>query len=402
MVTNLTRDETYVVKIKAEIIEMPEEIVLPPSLPVEEKTKIEIDLDMMIIIVSCSLGFVLGVILAVKVVQRRRRKRAVMPDGGTKRGHRIKSDLESGKTGTHPGGAGGWDDVMSRNKDSDIFDDFGELASEYQRWMAQEDMSSSKVDATKAEKLAALHKLSVKYDALEEDKKNLEGVPLATLNMSASDLEKRNKYASGGKPKKSANGLVVPRAPAGILPPETSYPKPPIDSPVGYDLTPHKKQGKVASKDPRLGAQKQGSDMDEAVSPSLIESQFLDMVVEDGDVEVDVNPLAAIQKRGMLPGKLSPLDLAPPGALDRAQGSASGSGLGVAPPRPPPGSGITPPASPSPGQIAGQRRPPPPPPGEPSAPALALDLKEKGKVVVKKVQGAPKNKLQKMKSRKKK
>ena len=141
--------------------------------------------------------------------------------------------------------------------------------------------------------------------------------------------------------------------------------------------------------------------MDEAVLPSLIESQFLDMVVEDGDVEVDVNPLAAIQKRGMLPEKLSPLDLAPPGALDRAQGSASGSGLGVAPPRPPPGSGITPPASPSPGQIAGQRRPPPPPPGEPSAPALALDLKESGKVV-KKVRGAPKNKLQKMKTRKKK
>ena len=283
VVTNATSAASFSLRIRAEIVEKPEEIPPPPpALPQKQKQQISLDLEMILGIVGGSVGSVLAVLAAAKAYQRRKRRQAVLPKSAEPAKLGASSDVEAGK-----GREGGWDDVMStRNKDAsaDLFEDFGELASEYQRWMTQGDGPAAETAAMAAGggrdgKLAALQKLSVKYEALEEGKKQLEGLPLAQLSQIALETKKKPFGLAKAKAKKSENGLVVPRAPAGILPPQTTFPGPPsVDSPVGYDLTPHKRPD-PAQRDPRL-TNKENLE---------VESQFLAQVSERGSFLIPKN-----------------------------------------------------------------------------------------------------------------
>ena len=392
--TNVTNHQAYTVKIKAEIIEhkVVEEVEEPLEEPANDDKSIAIDVEQIGMIAGCCVGFVLLVTSAIKFIQARRKAQVIAP-----RGRKKMPDVESGGLEGDSMGNKGWDNIMSRHKDSDIFDDFGELASEYQRWMAQDD--ASKVQENKEEKLATLQKLSVKYDELQEDRKTLEGIPLAMLNLNAKDLETRKKYSGKIKPKKSANGLVVPRAPAGILPPQHSKPpEPPVDSPVGYDLTPHKRP---QLRDPRFGIGNAKGNSS-ATTPTQIETDFLQNIKTDAEREAKSPEYVAIGGKsdaavvaGVIPsGRALPADL-----IERAERDEDEEDELLSPPPPPPSaSSIRPPPAP-----AGPSRPLPPP--EPAPAHQLKDLQDIQKDVFSKkiqIKGAPKNALQKMKKPRKK
>ena len=416
VVTNATSAASFSLRIRAEIVEKPEEIPPPPpALPQKQKQQISIDLEMILGIVGGSVGSVLAVLAAAKAYQRRKRRQAVLPKSAEPAKLGASSDVEAGK-----GREGGWDDVMStRNKDAsaDLFEDFGELASEYQRWMTQGDGPAAETAAMAAGggrdgKLAALQKLSVKYEALEEGKKQLEGLPLAQLSQIA--LETKKKPFGLAKAKKSENGLVVPRAPAGILPPQTTFPGPPsVDSPVGYDLTPHKRPD-PAQRDPRL-TNKENLEVESQFLAQVREGLFLSGKTTQQQKSKNPKPLLA----GRLTHQpLSPSKIAADGGIsarDTEAGDAEESSHPPPPPprrlprldpasedapRPPVGSGITPPASP------GTRPPPPPRPrgAQPAGPTSLADILEGKDGILrggKAKGGAPKNKLQGLRGKKK-
>ena len=163
-------------------------------------------------------------------------------------------------------GGGGWASIMSgaEGGGSNPYEDFGELAGEYQRWLAagagagapgpdeeaREGREGGKggeggegagryphAHASKRAKLKSLHKLTAKYDALHKNRKHLEALPLSALNISVEKLdrhakERERREEEAERRQAQQRAAFPPKAPRGILPPTMAAPAPVMDSPV--------------------------------------------------------------------------------------------------------------------------------------------------------------------------